>query len=86
MKLLKMRLNKIDGQSNALSVMILLKNKLKITHSKLEETKDPVGLILAKIADNNYDEYIVEDMDSVRHNINKFRELVVSEDNVSSIH
>lgn len=66
--------------------MILLKNKLKITHSKLEETKDPVGLILAKIADNNYDEYIVEDMDSVRHNINKFRELVVSEDNVSSIH
>lgn len=64
--------------------MIQPKNKLKITHSKLEETKDPIGLMLTKIGDNNYHEYIVEDIDLVRHNIDKFRELVVSEDNVSS--
>jgi hypothetical protein len=80
----KLKNRKTDGQSNALFVKILAINKLRITHSKLEETKDPIQLILSKIANRSYYEYIVEDMESVRHNIDKFRELVVNEDSVSA--
>ncbi|CAI2383764.1 unnamed protein product [Moneuplotes crassus] len=76
-----------DSQENCYSLKCIVckqddQTKIKITHSKLEEVKDPKSLILLKIAQGGYSEYVIENKESVDHNINEFRELVIREDNI----
>ena len=56
-------------------------DKIKFTHSKLDQANDPQRFILNKIASGTYIEFIKEDLETVNHNINNYRDQVVFKDN-----